>query len=994
MAELVRKKEDVAGDDMRALQAQESSVSKLLVQENTQMQNAAKSVKAEDKAVKQLDAKLAASRVSVAAGAETIAAAELKVTKAKAVVAAEEDALGQAERSLQALAAGMAEAEASSLSNDGGEGGGDATESMSMEQQLRAAEAAVTKTTTIVKVGAKKRKMLEKALNTAEKNLSKEKKTGDKLVKSLSDKQAEVTRLTEAMGGEGATSFDEAEESRLHDAVQHLESRAAKLDEDYNSASSRLSSRLRFDFASPSKNFDRSAVKGVVANLLTVKDSTAATALEVAAGGKLFGVVVDTAHNAKAVLKNGKLKRRVTIIPLDKMHRRSLPEERMAAAGKLYAGAKEVRTALSLVGYAEELEGAMQHVFGSTLVCKTLDIAKAVTFHKRVKLRSVTLEGDAVDPAGTMSGGSRGRQAPVLFQLAAVTEIRNKLAATRAELAQNRATLDSMAGARAAYEKHADAFEMATHALKIMQESIANSKHGMLAARVKECADNMRACDEDVAAAMQAKKDATAQITALKKAMAELEAEREAKMAGAEAAISQHKAALKTATKALGKAEGARDKVLLELAQLKGDCEALEAQCAAKKEEVSTRRSAVAELKEAVDARKQEYAKVAGTLQRLCDVIILFCVPLSHTKFCLFFFGTTQPTRCPCIRTHTGALRAQKEEMAKCEAELRGLLKLQAKLERKHEKETADMKKYDAKISKHDEELAALNGELDQLVASNPWIDSEKQFFGARGTDYDFSGRDLASARSQLAKLQEQATDMEKTINRKVMGMIQKAETEYQGLKRKQKMLENDRQKIEDVIKKLDDQKKEALEKTWSKVTKDFGSIFSTLLPGANAKLQKVSESIIDGIEVKVAFSGVWKESLSELSGGQRSLVPLSLILSLLLFKHAPMYILDEVDAALDLSHTQNIGRMLKQHFKNSQFIVVSLKEGMFNNANVIFRTKFIDGMSTVRRTVPVGAAIQDQEEVAEVGSEGAGQGKGKKRARKGRAKKVLASAN
>ena len=74
-------------------------------------------------------------------------------------------------------------------------------------------------------------------------------------------------------------------------------------------------------------------------------------------------------------------------------------------------------------GYAEELEGAMQHVFGSTLVCKTLDIAKAVTFHKRVKLRSVTLEGDAVDPAGTMSGGSRGRQAPVLFQLAAVSDI-------------------------------------------------------------------------------------------------------------------------------------------------------------------------------------------------------------------------------------------------------------------------------------------------------------------------------------------------------------------------------------------------------------------------------------------------------------------------------------------------------------------------------------------------------------------------------------------
>ena len=72
----------------------------------------------------------------------------------------------------------------------------------------------------------------------------------------------------------------------------------------------------------------------------------------------------------------------------------------------------------------------------------------------------------------------------------------------------------------------------------------------------------------------------------------------------------------------------------------------------------------------------------------------------------------------------------------------------------------------------------------------------------------------------------------------------------------------------------------------------------------------------------------------------------------------APQEILDEVDAALDLSHTQNIGRMIRTHFPFSQFIVVSLKEGMFNNANVIFRTKFVDGLSTVSRTAP---ALKDK---------------------------------
>jgi structural maintenance of chromosome 2 len=77
-------------------------------------------------------------------------------------------------------------------------------------------------------------------------------------------------------------------------------------------------------------------------------------------------------------------------------------------------------------------------------------------------------------------------------------------------------------------------------------------------------------------------------------------------------------------------------------------------------------------------------------------------------------------------------------------------------------------------------------------------------------------------------------------------------------------------------------------------------------------------------------------------------LVALALIMSLLQFRPAPMYILDEVDAALDLSHTQSIGQLIKTKFKGSQFIVVSLKEGMFTNANRLFKVRFQDGTSVV----------------------------------------------
>ena len=148
----------------------------------------------------------------------------------------------------------------------------------------------------------------------------------------------------------------------------------------------------------------------------------------------------------------------------------------------------------------------------------------------------------------------------------------------------------------------------------------------------------------------------------------------------------------------------------------------------------------------------------------------------------------------------------------------------------------------------------------------------------------------------------------------------------------------------QNVITELDDQKNKALRSTWEKVNGHFGAVFKSLLPGVSAKLAPPEGgTVLDGLEVKVAFNGVWKETLTDLSGGQRSLLALSLILAMLLFKPAPMYILDEIDAALDLSHTQNIGAMIRSHFAKSQFIVVSLKQGLFSNANVIFRTKFVE---------------------------------------------------
>lgn len=112
---------------------------------------------------------------------------------------------------------------------------------------------------------------------------------------------------------------------------------------------------------------------------------------------------------------------------------------------------------------------------------------------------------------------------------------------------------------------------------------------------------------------------------------------------------------------------------------------------------------------------------------------------------------------------------------------------------------------------------------------------------------------------------------MKNKVNPKVMAMIDNVEKKEASLKKNMRTVIGDKKKIEETIITIDNYKKEALHKTWTKVNGDFGQIFNTLLPGSFAKLDPPEgKTITEGLEVKVMLGKVWKQSLTELSGGQR----------------------------------------------------------------------------------------------------------------------------
>jgi structural maintenance of chromosome 2 len=182
-----------------------------------------------------------------------------------------------------------------------------------------------------------------------------------------------------------------------------------------------------------------------------------------------------------------------------------------------------------------------------------------------------------------------------------------------------------------------------------------------------------------------------------------------------------------------------------------------------------------------------------------------------------------------------------------------------------------EQQKLGHEIERFHKERDAASGNLETLTKEHEWIADESELFGRSGTPYDFGGQNMSDCKARRKIMDERLRGMKNKINPKVMAMIDNVEKKETSLKKNMSTVVKDKKKIEETIVKLDEYKKEALHKTWTKVNTDFGNIFNELLPGSFAKLDPPEgKTISDGLEVKVMLGKVWKQSLTELSGGQR----------------------------------------------------------------------------------------------------------------------------
>ncbi len=138
---------------------------------------------------------------------------------------------------------------------------------------------------------------------------------------------------------------------------------------------------------------------------------------------------------------------------------------------------------------------------------------------------------------------------------------------------------------------------------------------------------------------------------------------------------------------------------------------------------------------------------------------------------------------------------------------------------------------------------------------------------------------------------------------------------------------------------------------TFEAVNRSFKEVFSRIFPGGKGNLRLTDETDLleTGVDIDIVIPGKRAQSISLLSGGEKSLAAIALIFSILLYRPAPFLVLDEVDAALDDANISLFNHLVKDTAANSQIIMVTHNKRTMEFAENLFGiTMQKQGISTV----------------------------------------------
>ncbi|VVB90029.1 Chromosome partition protein Smc [uncultured archaeon] len=680
--------------------------------------------------------------------------------------------------------------------------------------------------------------------------------------------------------------FDlEKNRMEIKSVVSDLENTLRGLHQDYARSEARIKAVAELAYSEPveavlraMKNRELPGIYGTIAELGKV-DSKYSLALEIAAGARMQSLVVDNDEDAARAIKYLKDHRlgRVTFLPLNKMENmQQLPKKGNEGI---------INYAINLVDFDNKLAPAFWYVFRDTMVIEDLATARRLMGGKRL----VTLEGELIEKAGAMTGGT----------------IRSKLSFASGE------------------EEN----------LKKVAEQIAEFEGRRKSAmnKMEKVEDHITSIRNDASKFDNDITRFTLQIDEIKSRgtrLAELIEERKKQITGLE----EVRYGIKKSMDDIEEKKREKDE---QINSLLVDIENIEKLL--KGSQVPELSSKASKIEEEIDRLEGRQRDIEGVINAINLDLKYALTRIDEVKARLLELDAKKESHRAKINEMQIKLKQLDSDIKARnlrEKELGGeLLELQnsrIKLQQEHAAIKSGLDDVQRVFTEMERNLMALLSTKEALTEQITALDNE---IAERGLNRD---EEVPSSESIASRIGALTRAMEKLepVNMKAINEYSEVENRQKDLRTRRDILFHEREEIIIRIKKCEEMKKEAFMNSFNGVNEQFKEVFHELSDGSGELfLENPAEPFTGGMTIKAQPSEKTLQRLEAMSGGEKSLTALSLLFAIQQYRPAPFYAFDEIDMFLDGVNAEKVARRIQNAASRAQFIVVSLRKPMIEAA-------------------------------------------------------------
>lgn len=691
------------------------------------------------------------------------------------------------------------------------------------------------------------------------------------------------------------------QETTLYQAYQYLQKAKSRKDmleemeEDFSGFYQGVKEVLK------ARDVKLSGIEGAIAELIHVPKEFE-VALETALGAAMQHVVVATEENGRNAIQFLKQHNfgRATFLPLNVMKGKSLSQQQLQG---IKGHPSYVGVASECISYNKKFEAVISNLLGTVVITKDLKGANELAKILHYRCRFVTLDGDVVNPGGSMTGGAiKQKSTSLLSRKGELEGLKEKLVDMEAQTAQKEEMVKKLKAEIQTQEAYMEALRKEGEELRIEEQSI---KGELREVEMEE-------------------KNMNEKLALYDMNMAQFEEE--------QTTLQERKEQLTTLLK---ESETKKHKLDEDIQQLTTQQQSQANSKEAVLEAMNEAKIKLAAKKEQLVHAKEKLEQTVIELQENQEkqTIVEEDLHILSSEMTNSSSGEEHLEKAAKEKLHDKSatvklIAERREERLKLHQQVEdGELEVK-ELKRQHRGLTEILKDEEVKLNRLDVELENLLAHL-----------REEYLLSFEGAKEAYPLTIPVEEARKKVKLIKLAIEELGTVNLGAIEEYERVSERYEFLLTQKNDLQEAKDTLYQVIDEMDEEMKKRFEQTFYGIRSHFEYVFQTLFGGGRADLFLTDpEDLLNtGVEIVAQPPGKKLQNLGLLSGGERALTAIALLFSILKVRPVPFCILDEVEAALDEANVHRFSQYLKKYSHETQFIVITHRKGTMEGADVLY---------------------------------------------------------